>query len=151
MDFDSVETFIASGNVVFDAPGDDDVNRQLEKTIEAGLREGLGYNVDTFVRSLRSVRRIVEYEPFARAEMDLPTNDLYVAFLKAPLPAERQVEALSMNSDVDALHFDGTELYWLRRRAVGESAIYGAAIERALGPITTRNMTTVRRLLAKYG
>src|SRR6476620_4469524 len=47
--FENVETFIASGNVIFDAPDDD--QGALEKQIEGQLRTSLGYEVATFVRS----------------------------------------------------------------------------------------------------
>ena len=44
-----VETFIASGNVIFQSPAED--TRALEQQIEAHLAASLGYEVATFVRT----------------------------------------------------------------------------------------------------
>jgi len=49
--FANVETFIASGNVVFDLPPAKKAPA-LERTIEAMLRNALGYEVSTFVRTV---------------------------------------------------------------------------------------------------
>ncbi|MGH7483915.1 MAG: DUF1697 domain-containing protein, partial [Longimicrobiales bacterium] len=45
-----VETFIASGNVVFDVEGQEDPSA-LERRIEERLRRELGYEVATFLRA----------------------------------------------------------------------------------------------------
>jgi uncharacterized protein (DUF1697 family) len=149
--FGGVETFIASGNVIFETERPEDRDRELEADIEGCLRTGLGYEVDTFVRSLPALHRIAAYEPFPRAELELPTNDLYITFLREPPPLESVSAALTLRSDVDDLHVDGAELFWLRRRAAGDSVVYTPGLEKLLGgSITTRNMKTVRRLVAKY-
>ena len=49
MDFDGVETFIASGNVVFESRPKG--GAALEKKIEAALHKALGYEVKSFLRS----------------------------------------------------------------------------------------------------
>ena len=50
----NVETFIASGNVVFETAASDVL--KVERKIEARLREALGYEVTTMVRS--DIRRV---------------------------------------------------------------------------------------------
>ncbi len=47
--YTDVETFIASGNVIFTAPSHN--AQMLEMTIENKLREALGYEVATFLRT----------------------------------------------------------------------------------------------------
>ena len=47
--FSRVETFIASGNVIFESPAKN--AKSLETTIEAKLREALGYEVAAFLRT----------------------------------------------------------------------------------------------------
>ena len=59
--FTGVETFIASGNVIFDTtakPGP-----ALEARIEGALKKALGYDVPTFVRSLADVVTAAERQP----------------------------------------------------------------------------------------
>ena len=58
----NVETFIASGNVIFDSPAED--ARTLEKQIEDYLRKSLGFEVATFVRSVSELEAIAGYRPF---------------------------------------------------------------------------------------
>ncbi len=54
LEFDQVATFRASGNVVFTAGGGGE--QELAERIEAGLGEGLGYEVPVFLRSGSEVR-----------------------------------------------------------------------------------------------
>jgi len=59
--FSNVETFIASGNVVFESPA---TNPQtLEKQIESQLQKSLGYEVVTFIRSGSELAAIANYKP----------------------------------------------------------------------------------------
>jgi uncharacterized protein (DUF1697 family) len=147
MGLDDVTTFIASGNVIFEAPAADP--QTLEGQIEAHLRAALGYEVATFLRTPAELTAIARYEPFdGRAEGDLQ----YVGFLAgAPAAAARERVDLLRNA-VDDLRVHGREIHWLRRPALGESAVSGAALEKALGmPTTVRNVNTIRKLAAKYG
>jgi uncharacterized protein (DUF1697 family) len=142
-----VATFIASGNVVFEAPAANP--RTLEGQIEAHLRAALGYEVATFLRTPAELAAIARYQPFAgRAEDDLE----YVGFLAGAPPAAARERVELLRNAVDDLHVHGREIHWLRRPALGESAVSGAALEKALGmPATVRNVTTIRKLAAKYG
>ena len=58
----SVETFIASGNVIFEA--DDRNTAALERRIEQALHAALGYPVSTFVRTPAQIAAIARYQPF---------------------------------------------------------------------------------------
>ena len=60
--FESVATFRASGNVVFEAPRES--KAELIERIEAGLQEGLGYAVPTVLRTEAELEKIVAEEPF---------------------------------------------------------------------------------------
>src|SRR5438093_11101582 len=56
------ETFIASGNVIFESPVED--VRTLEKSIERHLRTALGYEVATFIRTAPELADIAKFQPF---------------------------------------------------------------------------------------
>ena len=60
--FDEVETFIASGNVVFSSKIRD--TSQLESRIAKHLEASLGYGVDTFVRAAEEVAGIGSAKAF---------------------------------------------------------------------------------------
>jgi uncharacterized protein (DUF1697 family) len=140
---DDVRTFIASGNVIFSTAT---TAAALEPRIEGHLREQLGYDVPTFVRSASAVGRAAGREPFGTpAEHD----SQYVVFLRRkPTAAERKAtEALSNEQDRFAVH--GTELHWLVHGKLLDSNVKPAVMARALGqPSTTRNVTSLRKLAA---
>jgi uncharacterized protein (DUF1697 family) len=58
----AVQTYIQSGNVVFEADGKRP--RDLEKVLEERLQEALGYRVATFLRTERELADIAKYWPF---------------------------------------------------------------------------------------
>ena len=149
MGYSNVETFIASGNVIFSTPGTD--TAALERTIAEGLQAALGFRVDTFIRTPSELAAVAARWPFDQAERELPHSD-YVAFLGAVPDEAAQAGLMAQATAVDAFHIDGREVYWLRRDALGESAFAGAVLEKELGmPATMRNGRTVRRIVAKLG
>lgn len=147
--FDAVETFIASGNVIFDA-GRASANA-IERRVERHLATSLGYEVATFVRSTIELETISAYEPFGAGVPADGAGSLMVGFIGAPLEAERIRALAALETDVDRLHPRGREVWWLARAGVGRSPLGMAKLERAIGaPATFRNVTTVRKLAALH-
>ena len=147
--FFDVETYIASGNVIFDSPAED--TRELEQRIEDHLRESLGYEVATFVRSASELADISRYQPFDPLDLNAEGASLYIAFLQTPPSAGTEQKLMAFRSEVDDFRVNGREVYWLCRKKVSESSFSGALLEKTLGmPATIRNATTVKRLAAKY-
>jgi uncharacterized protein (DUF1697 family) len=145
----NVETFIASGNVIFDAPVKGIAT--LEQQIASTLERALGYEVATFIRTIGELAEIAAYEPFPPSEVAKPGHSLHVGFLTAAPRGEIARRVLALQAPSDALHVRGRELYWLRRVPMNESKLAGPLLERTLGaPTTVRNLNTVRRLVAKY-
>lgn len=145
--FKNVETFIASGNVLFDSPADQ--NNELERMIEGHLRQALGYAVATFLRTSRDMADVVAYEPFpGRASQ--PESGLYIGFLHDEPGAESIHKLMDLQTETDAFHVHQRELYWLCRTRQSDSTFSGAVLEKTLGiPATLRNVTTVRKIAVK--
>lgn len=149
MGFSNVETFIASGNVIFDSPSR--APGVLERKIEAGLFEDLGYKVATFIRSTNELAQMNEYQPFAAADLKADGNILYIGFVAQSPSEETKQKLMSFVTKIDDFHINGREIYWLRRRKFGESEFPGASFEKTLGMAATlRNSNTVRRIVEKY-
>jgi uncharacterized protein (DUF1697 family) len=149
MGFSDIETFIASGNVVFDATSAD--TKDLERKIEDWLQEALGYRVATFVRTTSELAAIAERKPFSASDLEAEGNALYVAFVAQTPSDEAKEKLLSFATDDDAFYVDQREIYWLCRGKISDSKFSGALLEKALGlEATMRNSTTVRRMAAKY-
>ena len=81
--YKDVQTFIASGNVIFSTS--ERVATKLESTIAGHLEESLGYRVDTFVRTLDEVAIIAHSVPFPEDGKDGIT--IHVGFLQDALPS----------------------------------------------------------------
>jgi len=143
-----VETFIASGNVIFETKSGN--TQALQKRIEDLLRKSLGYDVATFIRTDAEVANIAGYRPFVDSALK-SARALNVAFLDGPLPGEAQKALMRLKTNVDDFHVHGREAYWLCRKKQSESAFSNAVFERALKIQTTfRGFNTVVRLAAKY-
>jgi len=147
--FSDVETFIASGNVIFDAESEN--AQALEIRIGDYLEESLGYEVTTFIRTPSDLADIATYEPFPDSQAETEGTTLYVSFLPTPPDSEAQLKLEAYCTEVDAFHVRGRELYWLRRMKMSDPAYPVPPFGKALGmPSTMRNATTVRKLAAKY-
>jgi uncharacterized protein (DUF1697 family) len=147
MGFDNVETFIASGNVIFDT--NTRSTAALERTIERGLREAFGFDVATFVRSPEELVAVAAHTPFS-SKAAAGWKSLYVCFLKQPLSTASARTLKSLATDADQFSTARREVYWLCRENLTGSLVKPAALARALGSNTQRNINTVQRLAAKY-
>jgi len=146
--FANVETFIASGNVLFDAPGAKP--RELEERIAMELERFLGYAVATFVRSPADLASVVRHEPFAAGAFDFTKHALYIGFLAGRPKTEVVRKVVDLKTPMDEFHIHGRELYWGARGRFSESPVSGAVLERTIGmSMTMRSVTTVRKLAAK--
>lgn len=147
--FSRVETFIASGNVIFETRDQD--AQALEKKIEGHLRQTLGYAVATFLRSVPELVAVARHQPFPAAELEAEGHTLYVGFLPAPPEEKARQGLLALRTEIDEFHVHEREIYWLCRKKFSESKITGAMLEKRAGmPATLRTVTTVRKLAAKY-
>lgn len=146
--FANVETFIASGNVIFESSSKSE--EALRKKIENELQQALGYEVGVFLRSDTEVNRVANDQAYSASELT-EEDALYIVFLAtAPTPeaAEKLMEA---RNEVNDFKLRGRELFWLCRKKFSDSKFSGPRLEKTLGVRgTARNVTTVRKLAAKY-
>ena len=143
--FQNVETFIASGNVIFQCRSAKPA--ALEQRIERHLEAALGYAVATILRTPDELAAVAAYEPFAHDGGVAATDALYVSFAKTALDDAVHAKLLALRTDVDDFHAHGREVYWRCRTKLSESRVSSAALERAYAmPSTMRNVTTVRKL-----
>ncbi len=141
-----VETFIASGNVIFETRNDGD----LEARLESGLEDALGYPVKVFLRSTAELAAIAAHRPFPEA-LAASAQTLVVHFHQAPLPASAAKALKAYETPQDAFHVHGREVYWLCRTNQSASAFFKVGMEKVLKlPSTARSITTLQKLLAKY-
>lgn len=148
LDLSNVETFIASGNVIFESRSSD--ASRLEAKIEKQLASTLGHEVATFIRTRAEVAQIARYPAFS-AEKAASAGALCVAFIKQPLNAAQAVALQQFATEIDEFHSAGSELFWLCKVRQSESKFSNAQFERKMGlDATIRSLTTVQKLAAKY-
>ena len=141
---ENVETFIQSGNVIFESK--ETSASVLEEQIERQMEMASGKRIQIFVRTMRDVIKMVSECPFQPKE----GLAVYVTILDKT-PSKKNVEALmGFRSDADDFLVKGNKAYNLRRNR--EKSIFtNHSVEQVLAvPGTTRNMTTIKKLAEKY-
>ena len=142
-----VETFIASGNVVFDTTAR--ALDALERKIEAHLHATFGFEIHTFIRTAEALSQIVEHAAFDARAVDA-AGAFVVGFLAAAPDAAGRRLIDGFGTEIDRFHLHERELYWLSTVKQSESTFSNAAFEKALRMRTTfRGMSTLRKLVAK--
>lgn len=146
--FSKVETFIASGNVVFETTAQN--AQALERLIENNLREALGYEVATFIRTGAELAVVASYKPFSQSELE-GAAALNIAFLGDGLDAQSSQRLMTLRTEIDDFHIHEREIYWLCRKKQSGSKISNAVLEKAIGRKSTlRGANTVQKMAAKY-
>jgi uncharacterized protein (DUF1697 family) len=143
-----VETFIASGNVIFEGAAEKET--ALQRRIESHFRESLGYEVVTFLRTSRELATLVKSCPFDAAEV-AAAEAVNVALLHAPLTEEAESHLQTLETEVDAFRTTGREVWWLCRVRQSDSSFSNAVFERTVKvKATFRGFNTLQRLAAKF-
>lgn len=140
----NAESFIASGNIIFETRSAN--TAALEKKIEAHLHKSLGYEVATFIRSVPEVVAISKYKPFKDGVLK-SARVLNVGFLAAPPGAEAIAALMKHKSTDDDFHLNGREVFWACKTGQSESAFFRVGFEKVLKTrVTVRNVNTIARL-----
>jgi uncharacterized protein (DUF1697 family) len=149
MKFSNVQTFIASGNIVFESPLRSAA--KIEQMIEEGLAAALGYTVTTFVRPVAELVELVKEPVFADAALENGAT-LYVVFLREKPTTAVARKLISAGTGVDSFRVHDRYVFWVIRGPYSESKYAGPSLEKALGmPATVRNASTVRKMALKFG
>jgi uncharacterized protein (DUF1697 family) len=143
--FESVSTYIQSGNVLFSS----DVSRTtLESEIEAALEARFGIPLVVVVRSHREFKAVVDKAPDGfGTKPDTYHSD--VIFLKSPLTATQAMTVVDLRDGVDQAWPGSDVLYFARlsaRRTQSRMSKIVGTPEYML--MTIRSWTTTTKLLA---
>jgi uncharacterized protein (DUF1697 family) len=141
---EDVQTYIQSGNVIFDS--DEAGAASLEKQIESALKKATGKEIRLFVRTMREILTIAAKCPFAAAGPET----VHVVFLGKKPGDKQQQSLLALRSNADDFSVKGREVYNLRRDRE-KSVFSNNLMEKILEmPATTRNLTTIKKIAEKY-
>lgn len=142
--YENLTTFIQSGNVIF-STGRTDVPT-LEAEIEARLREALGYDVATFIRTPEELSALIQTTTFTHPTLSEGAH-AYIGFLKTPLLTAQQEKLDVFCNEIDAVFSVDRELHWIAQKHKGDAGLTGGKIEKKTKAAATfRNITTVQKL-----
>ena len=131
--FERVRTYIASGNVVFEAAGDE---AQVKASLEARLEEFAEKTIGVLVRSADELQAVIAANPFA----DAPPAKVLVLFLDEAPSAENLAVR---HQTVEELRPGKREIYIHYPDGMGRSKLVVPAAKAGTG----RNINTVKALV----
>ncbi len=137
-----VRTYIASGNLICDPPGDPD---EFDRALERAVEERFGFFREVISRSHDEVVAARAAHPF---EVFNPKFS-YVTFLTAAPAAEGIAKARTFETGDDVWDVIGREMHIRYLGGAGRPQMKDTSIGRALGVAgTARNLNTVDKLIA---
>jgi uncharacterized protein (DUF1697 family) len=140
---EDVETYVQSGNVVFENSARSAA--KLTAAIEKRIAGDLGLEVTVILRTKAQLAKLLDGNPFAKATKD-PTK-VHVTFLAAKPAAARVRDLDPKYGGRDEFRVVGQDVYLHTPGGYGKSKLSNAYFERGLGvPATTRNWKTVTKL-----
>jgi uncharacterized protein (DUF1697 family) len=133
--FARVETYIASGNVVFDSKA---AAAKVKSALETRLLEHFGKPMGVVVRTAAEMAAVLKANPFPKAE----GKHTYAVFLDKHPPADALDKATGRSDEKMAL--GNREIYVHYPSGMGRSKLRIRAAKNG----TARNMNTVAKLAA---
>jgi len=142
--FRNVETYVQSGNIVFQALLE--IPEAISKRIGETVLRSFGFDTPVIVRTSKEMRNVIGNNPFLK-EKGIDSSKLHVTFLSetAQKGSEKKLETLATNPDrfYPASH----EIYLYCPGGYGRTRLSNNAIEKALSvEATTRNWKTTNTL-----
>jgi uncharacterized protein (DUF1697 family) len=150
--FENVRTIQASGNVVFDAGGED-VRAGTDAEIDSlaarigdGLEQSFGYRIGVIVRRLADLERLVASDPFQGVAVS-PETRLYATFLSRPVKNGTEIRAENVSVHVVRVTEGEVLTAITLSPGWGTTKLMGW-LEKLLGKdLTTRNWKTVLKIV----
>jgi len=143
--FENVETYIQSGNIVFNTAELD--TEQIENSIKKKITETFGFEVSVLALSALDLEEILQKTPFTDP-VDLKSKRIYYVLLK-DAPAKNDIPNLEQENYPNEL-FEITSncLYLNCKKGAGIARLTNTIIENKLKvAATTRNHRTMMKLL----
>ncbi len=147
MGYSAVQTYIQSGNVVFEAASSPIA--QLTNSITKGLETALGYHVPIVVVKATTMQAIAKADAFTNTMNTPITAKKYVAFLEKKPAKELEAILATLTNPADTYLLQGDVIYIAIDESKGKSLFTNMLLEKKLKLYaTTRNWNTVCKLAA---
>ena len=138
----NIETYIQSGNVVFDVEGGSHL--ELSNQIRAAIHQSHGFAPDVMLLRSEELEKAILANPFPEAEDEPKTLHLYFLGTEPTDPDNQRIEEMKSNTERYALI--GKVFYLHAPDGIGRSKL-AAGVEKALGvSVTARNWRSVTKI-----
>ena len=149
MTFENVNTYIQSGNIVFQSKIDN--ISELTELIEGEVESRFGFYVKTFIRTPGDVQQVIDKNPFLLEPTTDPSG-LYVCFLENHPALDKAHMLDSVGANSEKVILAGGEIYLYYPNGFGKSKWTNNFFEKKLClNATTRNWKTVLKLAEMCG
>jgi uncharacterized protein (DUF1697 family) len=143
--FRNPQTFIQSGNVIFETSEND--LALLSKRIENAIHRKFGFRPDVVLRTAAELRDIVANTPFP-SRRNLEPSKILVTFLADAPDAQASKALLEINCHPEEVHIRGRELYIYFPNGMARPKLAWPLIEKTLKVRGTgRNWGSVTKML----
>ena len=143
--FNHVETYIQSGNVVFQSPITN--VKTLCKKIEDKIQRTFNYSINVIIRTSQQMENIVKNNPYCVDEKKDKTK-MHVTFLSDLGVVSNSNKITAAISAPDEFHITKNEIYLYCPNGYGKSKLSNSFFEKQLAiAATTRNWRTVNKLM----
>jgi len=141
--FSNVQTYIQSGNAIFESDNKDKL--YLEDGIKAEIKKLFGYDITVIIRTIKEFKEILENNPFADKDFDI--KKLCVVFLKFPPEKSLVKELLNQFTGDEKFFFRKEEIYTYYPNGYGQTKADNNFFERKLKvKSTVRNWNSVNKI-----
>jgi uncharacterized protein (DUF1697 family) len=142
MGFGKVQTYINSGNVLFES---EEGEEKLLARIEQEIHLVFGFTIAVILRTSQEWEQIVKTCPFS-ADTLTEGQSIHLTLLKKA-PTQADLDKLpNVDPESDEYLIDGREIYFLYRQSILDSKLTKKFLK--LVPQTARNWKTVIKLAA---
>lgn len=143
MGLENVQTYIQSGNVVFEAPENDtdDLSQRIKRQIE----KTFGYEVPVIICTVSNLKSILANIPFKKKK----GWKRYITFLSHQPDKAQQEKLETRSSNIELFRVGDGVVYAHVDKQTDEKPLFsGSFIQKQLNiPATNRNLRTVTKLL----
>ncbi len=140
--FTHVRTYIASGNVVFRAGGDE---ATLQKRIEDLVETNFGFRSKLFLVTSDHLQKLLDANPFRHREHQGKAQHLF--FIQGPITKADTARMDELKADNEAYNLTDECFYFYAPEGVGRSKLIEKLSQCLKADMTARNLNTVETLL----
>ena len=143
--FTNIQTYIQSGNVIFDTDLKDD-NNTLANKIEQIISKTYGFEVPVILRTVEEIEQAISNNPFLKKKAEV--EGLFLTFLKNVPSAEKREGIKSFDFSPDQFEIIDKDVFGFCTGKYSKSKLTNNFFEKKLQvSATTRNWRTVKKLL----